>query len=234
MKRQTMIGAALAMVVVLVVWFMFMYKPKGSQLSDARTKTQAAVAKEAGLQSTLTRLKALDTQRPAREAEMQRLAVAVPEQPDLASFILSIREIEARAGVKWVSIAPTAPAAGPAGSPSVIALTMNFEGGFFQVLDFLSRVERLRRVVVIDGVDLQGNAASATPPAPGQEAPAELKATITARLFTMAPPALAPGATPPAVAEPVTTTTLAGGATTTLTGGASATTVPAATPITGG
>lgn len=218
-----MIGGALAMVVVLLAWFMFVLKPKSAELSSAQNKTQEEVAKESGLQSTLARLKALDAQRPAREAEMQRLAVAVPEQPDLATFILSVNELGARAGVRWVSVAPTAPVAGPQGSPSVITLTMNFEGGFFQVLDFLARVERLRRIVVVDGLELQGNASAA--PTPGQAAPAELKVAITARLFTTAAPPLAPGAT---------TTTIAGRATTTIAGGATATTAPAATPTTGG
>ena len=218
MKRQTMIAVGVAALVVVLGWYMFSYRPKGADLAEARKDAKTAEAQEAPLRTDLARLQALDRERPLREAELQRLVGLIPERDELAGFFISADEIATRSGLRWNNISASQPAAAAtAGQPSVIALSIQVEGGFFQLLDYLGRMERLRRLVVIDSIQVS--------PSGGDEASGtsgNLAVTLSARMFTTA----LPGATTTTVAT-VVPTTLAGVATTTVPG--PATTVPAPT-----
>ena len=77
--------------------------------------------------------------------------------------------------------ATTVPA-GPA-APSAITMSLVVDGGYFQVLDFLNRIDDLPRVVVVDSLDIgkSENEDAANPTS-------DLTATITARMFTGAAP----------------------------------------------
>lgn len=208
MKRQTTIAVAVVTLVVLLGWFMFSYRPKGSELAEARKKTQEAKAQEAPLRADLARLQALDRERPLREAELQRLVGLIPERDELAGFLIAADELRTRSGMRQISVnhAPPAASAVP-GQPSVIGLSIQLEGGFFQLLDYLGRMERLRRLIVIDSIIVApGAAASGTSGGGGS-----LTVTLTGRMFTTAPPAgtvttTVVAATPTTVPVGVTTT----------------------------
>ena len=218
MKRQTMIAVGVVTLVVVLGWYMFSYRPKGAELAESRKETQAAKAQEEPLRSDLARLQALDRERPFREAELQRLVGLIPERDELAGFFISADEIATRSGLRWNNISASPPvAAATAGQPSVIALSIQVEGGFFQLLDYLGRMERLRRLVVIDSIQVS--------PSGGDEASGtadNLSVTLSARMFTTA----LPGATTTTAATAVPTT-LGGVVTTTVP--SPATTVPAPT-----
>lgn len=222
MKRQTAIAVGVVTLVVLLGWYMFSYRPKGSQLAEARKKTQEAKAREEPLRADLARLRALDRERPLREAELQRLVGLIPERDELAGFLIAAYEIATRSGMRQISVAPAPPAASAvAGQPSVISLNIQLEGGFFQVLDYLGRMERLRRLVIIDSINVVPTAGSDAAVTTGN-----LSVTLTGRMFTTA----LPGATTTTSPAPIPTT-VPGGVTTTVTG--PATTVPASSTTSG-
>jgi hypothetical protein len=90
-----------------------------------------------------------------------------------------------------------------------ITMTLQIQGGYFQVMDFLNRLDAMPRIVVVDGLNLNSDAQG------------RLSSTVTARMFTQ-PAAVAPppgqATTTTAPTGGATTTTAAGGATTTTTG----------------
>jgi Tfp pilus assembly protein PilO len=116
------------------------------------------------------------------------------------------------------AITPTT--AAPATVPAQISLALQIKGGYFQVLDFLNRLDKLPRLVVTDSVNI------ATDPNGG------LTVGLSGRMFLRSIPAGFPGgaATTTTVASAgTTTTTAAGGATTTTAaGGTGVTTTTAA------
>jgi len=209
---------AIALAVIVGIYF-FLLAPKSKQLKEQRAQLKEAEAQETSLTATLRRLQSLAQQRPARQAELLRLAAAVPATPDLAGFIISADKIAVDSGVNWVSVSPAVPAPGAAGAPSTITMTMQIQGGFFQVLDYLNRLEHLERIVVVDSVNLTAqDDGSASPP---------ITVNITARMFTT--PAPRGGAATPGGAT--TGTTVPGSPTTTAPGSvATVTTKPPGTP----
>jgi Tfp pilus assembly protein PilO len=118
----------------------------------------------------------------------------------------------AAAGTSADTVAPTSTA------PSAISVSMELTGGYFQVLDFLNRVDDLARIVVVDSLDLGGGADDEAAPSGASGASGggggatELTASITARMFTGSAPAGDPataGATT-ATTAPTTATTATG------------------------
>lgn len=200
-KKALLIGVG-ASVVLAVLWFLLLWSPQGGRLADARDREETAAAENGQLEVRVARLSAAEQRRPELTADLEALRVAVPDSPDLAQFLLDANGASVEAGVDFVSISPTPPAPSQTpGLPSEIALSINVEGGYFQVLDFLDRINGLSRIVVVDALGLQASAEPGTP----------LSVSLTARMFTTATqvaqgPAAAP-ATPAPSEPPATTTT---------------------------
>ena len=197
MRNRAVALGVLAFVVLLLIWNLLIFAPKGKQLSKAKKDAAAAQSIEAGLRTTLARLNDISKNGPEIAAELDKLSSAVPESPDLDGFILSANQIAVRSGIDWLSVSPSVTQAGTTG-PSVIPLTIQIKGGFFQVLDYLNRLEDLSRLVIVDGINASaGSASSGAAGAPAAPTgPPTLSVTLTARMFTRAAPPAAAGTTP--------------------------------------
>ena len=213
MNRRTLligVGGALA---VLLIWYFLLWSPRGNAIQAAQDRRQTAENEALELRAQINRLREAQRNESATRARIEELRQAIPDEPNLAQFILDTNEAAARSGIDFLSISPTPPvaptlaeaSAAPEGTtPSQIALGITITGGYFQVLDFVNRLTDLTRIVVIDGV-------SVAPAAGG-----DLSVQLSGRMFTTSAPAgtEAPGATPGGT----TTTTVAGATTTTAPG----------------
>lgn len=226
MSRRAGLAGAAGAVVVLLAWWFLLWSPQRDRLADARDRRQAAEDQAASLRLQLRRLQDLQAREAVVRSRLERLRVAIPDQPNLAQFILEANEAATRAGIEFLSITPTPPAApappqggrqgaragGPAGE---IRLSMTITGGYFQVLDFVNRLDDLPRLVVIDAINVSGGDGGL------------LNVSLQARMFVGVAPA-APGAT----TTTTTTTTTAPAATTSTAPGAT-TTAPGVPTTTG-
>ncbi len=214
MKARIAIVAALLLVVVLIAWNALLFGPAGESVDKAKTRVDTAQQTETALKAQLNALREIAKQGPEFQAKLDRLNTAVPVKTDLEGFIRSAQDLKVKAGVDWVSIQPATPVAGV--GPSEIRMQIVVSGGFFQVLDYLNRLEALQRIVVVDTINVaaggeeSGSSSGSTPTTSGQNrngAP-NLTVTLSARMFTQA--VVAP---PAGSVRPKTPT--AGGATTT-------------------
>jgi len=228
-RNQLLIGGAAVLVIVLL-WYFLLYKPLGDDLTSAQAQTSAEQKKTDGLEADLARLQSQAKNASKQQALLRKLDAAVPEQPDLAEFIIQANEIADQSGISFLSIAPTPPAAGTGGA-SVIGLTISIQGSFFQLQDYLRLLEKLERLVIVDSVTIAASSGDSGTTGTGTGASTSssgdgttLGVTLVARMFTRAAPT---GGTAGATAPDGTTTTTVPGATTT-------TTVPATGSTTGG
>ena len=222
MNRRLLIPVG-AGVAVVVLWFVALWGPQGSALSKERTRATTAEQQRATLRDQLTRLQQSKRDEPLKRSQLETLRVAVPDDPNLAQFILDANDAASRAGIDFLSIAPTPPsataqpaatattvagAAGAAGAaaPVPIRIAMTISGGYFQVLDFVNRLDRLPRLVVVDSLTIGGGAD-----------PTRLAVSMQARIFTTSARPVAGAAGGGGGAPGSTTTTTAPGATTTTT-----------------
>jgi Tfp pilus assembly protein PilO len=186
MRSRVVVVGVLLTVVVVLIWNIAIFSPRGKKLNDAKKQAQAAQQLEPGLQATLARLKQISENGPEIAAQLDTLNAAVPASPDLDGFILSANQIAVRAGIDWLSVSPSVVQAGTSG-PSVIPLSVQIKGGFFQVLDYLNRLEDLGRLVIVDSINTTASGTA------GVSGPPTLSVTLSGRMFTRAAPAPAPG-----------------------------------------
>lgn len=240
MNRRALGIGALVAVLVIVLWYMLLWSPATGDVQEANDRQDQAEQQAAQLRSEIQRLRAAQQNEPAQRARLEALRAGIPEDPNLAQFILDTNDAAVRAGIDFISVAPTPPTAGAPGGaaaaatattttttvagatgtptatpPAEIRVNLQIQGGYFQVLDFLNRLDLMPRIVVTDNLTVNADQNG------------RLSVTIAARMFTGTVPAGFGGP------EATTTTTTAPGATTTTTvAGATTTTAPGATTTT--
>ncbi len=168
---------------VLLLWFVLLWGPQSARMEEARERRETAEQENANLRIRLERLRAADARRTELLAGIDRTRVAIPDQPNLAQFILDANDVANQAGIDFISIAPSPPAAPPAGSPpdtpTQISLSISISGGYFQVLDYLNRLLAMPRIVVVDTINV-------SPQVEGQFV--QLSVNLVGRMFTTAQP----------------------------------------------
>ena len=219
MNRRTILIGVGAALVVLLFWYFILWSPRGNAIQKANDRRDAAENEALELRAQINRLREAQRNESVTRARIEELRQAIPDEPNLAQFILDTNEAAARSGIDFLSISPTPPAAAAPGAPPVdpnappeaaatppsqIALSISVTGGYFQVLDFVNRLTDLTRIVVIDGVTVTPSSGAG-----------DLSVQLTGRMFTTAAPAAPPGSEPVAT---TTTTTVAGATTTTAPG----------------
>jgi Tfp pilus assembly protein PilO len=235
-NRRVILFAVVAAVIVLAGWYLLLWSPTKSDLDKAKERRAAAESQQSQLRSEIQRLQEAQRNEPANRAKLERLRTAIPDDPSLGQFIIDVNDAATRSGIDFISIAPTEPhtaarapvvttttVAGstpttsnaplasttPGAAPAEIGLTLQIQGGYFQVLDFLNRLDSLPRLVVTDSLNIS----------PGENV--RLTVAISARMFVRDIPAGFAGgvatttSTTAAGAGGSTTTTAAGGATST-------------------
>src|SRR4051812_35235629 len=222
MNRRLLIPLG-AGVVVILLWFVALWSPQGSALSDARKRKNDAQQQGATLRDQLTRLQQARADQPLKQSQLETLRVAIPDDPNLAQFILDANDAANKAGIQFLSISPTPPSAQGQGTtaapgatagaaPVPIRMAITISGGYFQVLDFINRLNRLPRIVVIDALTFSGGGDISN-----------MSVSISARMFTTSPTPVSgtsTGGGPTSTTAPGgSTTTSSGATTTTRTGG---------------
>lgn len=214
MRRAPLILAALGLVLVTALWFLFVISPMNTRIGEFRDQTELAKNEEMTLRATLARLRAI------QESELTYIAAAgalqemIPPTPDLADLVDQLDVLKQETGVRWVSITPGLPAEVEGQTYREIPLSMNIQGQYFEVLGYLYGLAELDRLVVVrslavsSGVDDDGFTL--------------LSVNLSGAVFTtgeLTPPPEEGEAPPPEEGEAAATTTTVAGDTTTTTGG---------------
>lgn len=157
MSRRTALIAAGVGVAMVLVWFFLLWAPRSQAIQDANDRREAAQLRQDDLRVQISRLKAAAQDEPAKRARIEALRAAIPEEPDLGQFILDTNDAASRSGIEFISIAPSEPAvSGSLQAPAPITANLAVSGGYFQVLDFLNRMNALPRLVVTKDITVGG------------------------------------------------------------------------------
>lgn len=177
MSRRVALLAVAAAAVLLLLWFVLLWRPQSGSLEAADERLAAAEAEHGALQLRLARLEAAQEQTADLMADVEGMRRAVPDDAELAQFILDANDIAVTAGVTFLSITPSVPAASlEAGLVSEVSLAIAVRGTYDAVVDYLDLLEELPRIVVVDTVSVNPDLGDA------------LAVSLTARMFTTAPP----------------------------------------------
>jgi Tfp pilus assembly protein PilO len=191
MKTKNLMVGVLAAVLVVALWWTVLLKPTRAKAAKVHADTEIEQSKLAPLQAQLTKAQRDAANAAKFKAQLESLQKAMPDSPALAAFLRDANAIASDSGVSWQSVTHAPPTLGVAGVMS-ITLGIQVKGTYAQVVDYLTRLAALERLVVVDGVQLStaattgaetGSSASgggSTGPFSGGT---ELSAVISARMF---------------------------------------------------
>lgn len=230
MTRRTVLIAGAVAGLVLVMWYFLLWSPRKADLTEAKDQREKAEVLRDELTTRVARLRAAQKDEPMKRARVEALRTTIPDEPNLAAFILDTNDAAGKSGIDFISVAPSEPTAAagtvatatpasvntagapsaPAQLPAEINMSLQITGGYFQVLDFLNRVSEMPRLVITDGLNVNGDDKG------------KLTVSVTARMFVRSvpvefggapvattPPPNAAVSTPPAASTPPPTATAA-------------------------
>jgi Tfp pilus assembly protein PilO len=181
-RRQLTI-AAVGTIGITLLFFVFAFKPKIAQISETKKQVEAAEQEERDLRNKLKDLRDIQKGSLGLAAQLQAVAGFLPSTPDLPDFIRLVQTAATKSGADLRSIAPSPPTdrSGATGIQE-ITVTLVAAGGFHRIQDFLARLERLPRIVLVNALALNPT----TDPLSGLTI---LNTTITLKMFVVQPTA---------------------------------------------
>ena len=137
--KEIYIITAVVAVVLIVAWYFLLFSPKQRELDDLDQQVQSAQTALADAQNKVVELEAYKKTAPQSRAEVVRLGKMLPSSEGIPGLIIELSKTAEASGVSVTSIArgTTTP-----GSPyGIQALTLQVSGRYFDVEDFLYRLE---------------------------------------------------------------------------------------------
>lgn len=143
MKRSQVLLAALGGVLLIALFFFSLYQPERERLAEVEAAIAAEADTQTQLNAEIARLRLVRETAPEVEAQLAAAEAIVPRDPALPAALRQLQLAADEAGVVLESVATARPVLvdGSGDGLSSIVVTVQLQGEYFQVVDFLRRVE---------------------------------------------------------------------------------------------
>lgn len=140
-RRNVFILTALGLVVILAAYWFLLLSPLRGKIADTNSQIASEQTKLAENQARLAQMEQTRAEGKQNQGRLIELSKMVPQTPELPSLLLQIQDLATEAGIDFLTITPEQPT--DLGSFLVINLTLEMEGRYFDVNDFLYRAEQM-------------------------------------------------------------------------------------------
>jgi Tfp pilus assembly protein PilO len=144
MKRMQLLLTIVAAILLVVLFWLLLWQPKQDRIATTREEITLAQDQQRLLEAEVARLRSVREQAPEAEALLAAAGAIVPEGSALPSLLRQMQTAADDAGLVLQSVnVGRPPDELPAGA-SVASLPVNgaIEGTYFQIADFLRRLEQ--------------------------------------------------------------------------------------------
>jgi Tfp pilus assembly protein PilO len=143
MKRQTVLLAVLAAILVVTLFWLLAYQPSRTELAEVQEQIAAQQQQQLQLESELRRLQDVRLDAPGAEAALAAAEAVIPRDAALPAALRQLQVAADESGAVLRSVSTGRPAQVEGGTEGLSAISVNVEllGGYFQVVDFLRRIE---------------------------------------------------------------------------------------------
>jgi Tfp pilus assembly protein PilO len=144
-KRDIGILIGLGVVVILVAWYFLIITPKKDETDSKLAEYQTANTE---YEQNRAKVKRIDEERTAAKqaaGDLLKLNKLIPMDSQVPSMIVELQATANDAGLKFLKIVPVTPIAGTDGG-TIVPIEINVQGEYFDVHDFLYRVENYARM----------------------------------------------------------------------------------------
>jgi Tfp pilus assembly protein PilO len=145
MTRVQLLLTALGALLVVVLFWLLLWSPRGEELEDLRAETEDIEMRQQQASARIAQLEAVREEAPQQEARLAAAQSVLPRDSALPGFLRQVQVSADEAGLTLLGVSPARPVpdtveGGPQGLHR-INVTMELEGGYFQLVDFLRRIE---------------------------------------------------------------------------------------------
>lgn len=174
MRQRAPVIVGVIFFLVALLAFFFVVRPKMKEVDVAQQDLETAQQEEQTLKAELERLRQVEREAPQIREELAVLRKELPPVADLPGLINLLQSAADRAGVDFFAVSPGDPEVVEGVPAAQIPAQIQVVGGFFQVDEFLFRVESLRRAAKVVNVSVSESA----------DGLPEISVTIDARFYT--------------------------------------------------
>jgi type IV pilus assembly protein PilO len=151
--RNLLILGSLGIVVLIIIFYFLLLSPLLGNLNEQAEARDDKQAQLDQVQQEVNELEEVRRNSPEIERQLLELSKRIPTQPQIPTFVVQVQEIAGSSGVTQLTVEPgdaEAPADG--GDYQVIPVTMQFNGTYDEMQDFLLRTRNLARLVAVTDV----------------------------------------------------------------------------------
>lgn len=179
---QQIIVAAVAFVVIALLLVIFLLVPQIVSLRGLMAEEGQATQNLESAKATLKQLE--DLKRESRKTESKLIQVdrKTPSDAEIPSLIIQMEDASKKAGVDFILIKPGTPV--QKDEYQEISLDIKINGYFYELLDFIYRVEKLPRLVDVITIDIKEGKAKLP----------NIEASLKANVYVLTPGVKAKGA----------------------------------------
>lgn len=153
MSKRAPIFAGVGVVVVLLLIVFLLVMPKRGDVSTAEEALATAQGQQTQLEADLDQLIALKQQAQETRRKLQKFATQIPPTADEPGLIRLMKLAADKSGVDLTVNSFSTPRNG---DPTSISVNLNVTGTFFQIYDYLYRLETLPRVFLVQNISISG------------------------------------------------------------------------------
>lgn len=144
-KQQIIVIAVVAVLILII--FTLLLKPKISQLSEISAIQEQEEQEFNALNATIIRLKSIKQRAPEIEARLAELGKSIPETAEVPSLLVDVQDIANQADIDFLSIKPSSLI--EQDSYALLPFEITIDGYFYDLVDFLYRLEKLPRMLKV-------------------------------------------------------------------------------------
>ena len=169
-----------ASLLLVLAGYLLAVRPKAAEVTRAQADRRAALAQSESLRNDIRQLQAVQANALPLQTRAKDVRSLFPPSPALPDLVNAVQRVADQSGVDLTSVQPSPPVEATDGTGlAQIATTLDVTGGYFQVEDFLSRLEGMvrspdpashipPRSLLVNAVKLtRGGAAEAAAAGPG-------------------------------------------------------------------
>lgn len=154
--KQMVLAAGVGFLVVLLVFIFLMLVPQVVKLGALRADEETAREDYSKAQTNLKQLEEIKQTSRKGETELMRAEQKVPTEAELPTLIVQVETTASKSGLTLLEMTPGTPV--QMSNYQEIPVTINVQGYFYPLLDFVYRLEKLPRLFNVVMIDIKENA----------------------------------------------------------------------------
>jgi Tfp pilus assembly protein PilO len=143
MTRQATLVTILGAVLIVVLFFFLVFQPRQGDIADLEQQAADVRTQQDALEAKIASLRAVRSQAPEYEAAIAAAETVIPGDAALPAAVRQFQMAADDSGGELVTVAMSRPTAveGDVDGLAELEVSMTFEAGYFQTVDFLRRIE---------------------------------------------------------------------------------------------